>query len=354
MSTYKPYISVVVPVYNEQECLEELYQRTTAALDKLNKPYEIILVNDGSKDRSSEILQALHLRRPAQIRVVEFNGNFGQHMAIMAGFERVRGEIVLTMDADLQNPPEEIHKLVTAMEAGHDVVNTHRLNRQDQWWRLQVSYWHNKIRAWMMPKINMKDEGCMLRAYHRSIVDLMVSSGEATVFIPALALSYASNPTEVGIAHAERSAGESGYNFYKLMRYNFDLITGFSLFPLQFFTFLGMTISFFSFLFVVFLIARRFIVGPEVEGVFTLFAITFFFFGIVLLGLGVVGEYIGRIYQEVRKRPRFVVKRVLEEGANVHQRPGPTGAIGTGAFAGPAEGVISTGATLVESCGVEG
>lgn len=313
MSIYHPYISIVIPVHNEEANLEELYKRLTGTLDSLGKNYEIILTNDGSTDRSSQILHELHLRRPHQIRVIEFNGNFGQHMAIMAGFERVRGEIIITMDADLQNPPEEIPKLVTAMEAGHDVINTHREGRQDSWWRLLVSKLHNKVRAMMMPKLKMEDEGCMLRAYSRNIVDLMASTGEATTFIPALALNYASNPTEVGVAHAPRSAGTSNYNFYKLIRYNFDLVTGFSLFPLQIFTMLGMFISLLSFSFVVFLIARRLIVGPEVEGVFTLFAIVFFLIGIVLLGLGVVGEYIGRIYQEVRKRPRFVVRKVLEQ-----------------------------------------
>lgn len=308
-----PYVSIVIPVHNEQEVLEELYSRLTATMDVLAQPYEIILVNDGSTDQSSAILQQLHHRRPEQIRIIEFNGNFGQHMAIMAGFERVRGQIVVTMDADLQNPPEEIGKLVTAIEAGHDVINTYRQDRQDSWWRLKVSKWHNILRAWIIPKLKMQDEGCMLRAYRREIVDLMVSTGETTTFIPALALTYASNPTEVGVLHGKRSAGTSSYNFYKLIRYNFDLVTGFSVFPLQVFTLMGMLISFFSFAFFMFLVLRRFIVGPEVEGVFTLFAIMFLLIGIVLLGLGIVGEYVGRIYQEVRKRPRFVVRRVFEK-----------------------------------------
>ena len=264
-----PYISIVIPVHNEQEVLEELYTRLTQALDKLGKTYEIILTNDGSTDNSAAMLRDLHYRRPQQIRVIEFNGNFGQHMAIMAGFERVRGEIVITMDADLQNPPEEIGKLVAAMEKGHDVVNTYRMDRQDSLWRLKVSKWHNRLREWMMPKLKMKDEGCMLRAYRRNIVDLMASTGESSTFIPALALTYASNPTEVGVAHAERSAGTSSYNFYKLIRYNFDLVTGFSVFPLQVFTMIGLVISLCSFAFVIFLFLRRIIIGPEVEGVFT-------------------------------------------------------------------------------------
>jgi undecaprenyl-phosphate 4-deoxy-4-formamido-L-arabinose transferase len=319
MLQQSPYISVVIPVYNEEKNLEELYRRLTNTLDQLDKLYEIILTNDGSKDQSRKILRELHERRPAQIRVIDFNGNFGQHMAIMAGFERVRGKIIITMDADLQNPPEEIPKLVAAMEAGHDVVNSHRLGRQDSWWRLFVSKMHNKLRAKMMPKLVMEDEGCMLRAYSRQIVDLMASTEETSTFIPALALSYASNPTEVGVKHEPRFAGESNYSFYSLIRYNFDLVTGFSLFPLQIFTMLGVFISMGSFLFVVFLIARRLIVGPEVEGVFTLFAIMFFLLGIVLLGLGVVGEYIGRIYQEVRKRPRFVIREVLEQKVFSHE-----------------------------------
>lgn len=308
----KPYLSVVIPVHNEQETLEILYQRLTTSLDALGKTYEIILVNDGSTDRSSEILAELHNKKPGHIRIIEFNGNFGQHMAIMAGFENVRGEIIITMDADLQNPPEEIGKLVKAMEEGHDVVNTYRMDRQDSAWRLWVSKWHNRIRSWMIPKYKMRDEGCMLRAYRRNIVDLMANTQESSTFIPVLALAYATSTTEVGVKHEERTAGTTSYNLYKLIRYNFDLITNFSVVPLQLFTFIGLIISFASFIFFIYLMLRRIWVGPEVEGVFTLFAILFFLIGIVLFGLGMVGEYIGRIYQEVRKRPRFVIKKILE------------------------------------------
>lgn len=309
----KPYLSVVIPVYNEAENLEHLYQRLTTVLDNLGKPYEIILTNDGSRDNSAVILQALHDRRPQQIRVIHFNGNFGQHMAIMAGFEYARGEIVITMDADLQNPPEEIPKLVTAMEAGHDVVGGYRMDRQDSSWRLLVSRLHNWLRAKIMPKLKMKDEGCMLRAYRKDIVELMVKSGEASTFIPALALTYATNPAEVGVAHAPREAGKSNYNFYALIRYNFDLVTGFSLVPLQVFTIFGMLVSLLSALFVVYMFIRRLVVGPEAEGVFTLFAVLFLLIGVLVMGLGIVGEYIGRIYQEVRKRPRFVIKEIIEK-----------------------------------------
>jgi len=308
----RPYITIVIPVHNEEETLEELYRRLTNALDLLNKSYEIIFINDGSKDRSSQILQGFYQRRPKQIRVIEFSGNFGQHMAIMAGFERVRGEIIVTLDADLQNPPEEIGKLIEASEAGHDVVNTYRKNRQDPWSRRILSKAHNKMRSLLIPHLQMMDEGCMLRAYQRRIVDLVASTGEATTFIPALALSYAVNPIEIPVNHEARFAGQSNYTIYRLIRYNFDLVTNFSLFPLQIFTLLGMFVSFASFIFVVFFLIHQVIMGAEVESVLTLFAILFPLLGMVLLGLGIVGEYIGRIYQELRKRPRFVIQKILE------------------------------------------
>lgn len=309
----KPYISIVIPVHNEQEVLEILYQRLTAVMDKMSKPYEIILVNDGSKDNSEKILAELYQRRPNEIRVINLNTNFGQHMAIMAGFEHVRGEIIVTLDADLQNPPEDIPKLIEAIEAGHDVVGGYRQDRQDSLWRKFVSRSHNIVRARIAPQVQMKDEGCMLRAFRRYIVDLMIASGEASTFIPALALTYAANPTEVPVAHEARAAGTSSYNLYKLIRYNFDLLTGFSLVPLQLFTFIGIIVSMLSGILVIDIIFRRIFIGPEVGGVFTLFAILFFFVGLCLLGLGILGEYIGRIYQEVRKRPRYVVKNILEK-----------------------------------------
>ena len=157
--------------------------------------------------------------------------------------------------------------------------------------------------------MQMRDYGCMLRAYHRYVIDNINRCRESTTFIPALAQTFASNPSEIEVGHAERSMGESKYSFYSLIRLNFDLMTGFSVVPLQLFALFGIITSVLSVAFAIFLLVRRFIVGAEVEGVFTLFAILFFFIGIIILGIGIVGEYVGRIYQEVRKRPRFVVRR---------------------------------------------
>jgi undecaprenyl-phosphate 4-deoxy-4-formamido-L-arabinose transferase len=244
-----------------------------------------------------------------EVRVVEFNGNFGQHMAIMAAFEVSRGEIVVTLDADLQNPPEEIPKLVAEVEKGHDVVGSIRQKRQDTFFRKTASLMVNIVTR-KMTGMKMSDYGCMLRAYHRNVVNNINRCQEASTFIPALAQTFAASPSEVEVAHAERLEGESKYSLYKLVRLNFDLMTGFSVVPLQLFALLGILTSLFSVAFALFLLVRRFIVGAEVEGVFTLFAILFFFIGITIFGIGIVGEYVGRIYQEVRRRPRYVVRKV--------------------------------------------
>jgi undecaprenyl-phosphate 4-deoxy-4-formamido-L-arabinose transferase len=308
----KPYLSIVIPVYNEADNLENLFTRLTTTLDDFGKTYEIILVNDGSRDATESILSELYTRRPDIIRVVNFNGNFGQHMAIMAGFERARGDITVTLDADLQNPPEEIPKLIVAMEAGHDYVGSIRKNRKDSLFRRHASRINNAIRA-RITGIVMSDQGCMLRAYKRHVIDAIVASRESSVYIPALAYSYAGNPTEIYVEHDNREAGESKYNIYKLLRLNFDLMTGFSLVPLQIFTVFGMLVSLASTLFVAYLFVRRLLIGPEAEGIFTLFAILFFLIGVGLMGLGIVGEYIGRIYKEVRQRPFYIVRSTLEK-----------------------------------------
>jgi len=315
----QPDISVVVPVYNEEENLRPLFTRLIAVLDGLKRPYEIVFTNDGSRDGSLALLTAFQRERPAQVCVIDFNGNFGQHMAIMAAFERVRGNIVVTLDADLQNPPEEIPKLIAAIDAGHDVVGGYRKDRQDTAFRRYASRMLNVIRE-RTTRIHMRDQGCMLRAYRRHIVDTIARSGESSTFIPALAVRYAANPGEVEVEHAARERGTSKYRLYDLVRLNFDLMTGFSVVPLQVFTVIGMAVAAGSLLFVVFLFIRRLIVGPEAEGLFTLFAILYFLVGIGILGLGIIGEYVGRIYQEVRRRPRFIVREVLgpTEGEDKH------------------------------------
>src|SRR5271155_4439599 len=314
MLTY-PKLSVVIPVYNEEAVLPTLFARLYPALDALKIPFEIVFVNDGSKDRSVALLRQQFSLRPKETRVVIFHANFGQHSAVMAGLAYARGEYVVTLDADLQNPPEEIGKLVDMLDQGYDYVGTIRQQRQDRLWRRGLSKGVNKLREWITP-VRITDQGCMMRGYSRFVVQALNQTREVNTFIPALASLYAMNPIEVPIAHEERHAGQSKYSLYSLIRLNFDLITGFSVVPLQLFSMIGMAVSVLSALLVVYLFVRRLIVGPEAEGLFTLFGVVFFFIGLALFGIGLLGEYVGRIYAQVRERPRYLVEAVLEESAD--------------------------------------
>lgn len=304
-------LSVVIPVYNEELNLPVLFARLYPVLDGLGRTYEVIFTNDGSADRSFQLLSAQHAARPDVTRVIDFNANYGQHMAIMAAFERVRGETVVTLDADLQNPPEEIPKLLDAIAAGSDYVGGCRLNRQDSFFRTYASRLINFVRE-RTTSIKMTDQGCMLRAYARPVIDAIVRSGAINTFIPALAYSFASKPSEVGVKHEERHAGVSNYSFYQLIRLNFDLITGFSLAPLQYFTMFAGLCAGGSFLLVLVLAYRRLFLGAEAEGIFTLFGILFFMLSVAMIGIGLIGEYVGRTYQVVRARQRYFVREILE------------------------------------------
>lgn len=317
----KPELSVIIPIYNEQEGLHSLFERLYPALDALDMRYEIIFVNDGSRDNSVTMLAEKFRVRPDVTRVVLFNGNYGQHMAILAGFEASRGDIMVTLDADLQNPPEEIGNLVAKMREGYDYVGSIRRKRQDSAWRTLASKMMNRLRE-KITNIKITDQGNMLRAYGRNVIDLVNQCAEVNTFVPALAYTFARHPTEIIVEHEERAAGESKYSLYSLIRLNFDLVTGFSLIPLQMFSMLGMMLSGASGLLVVFLLIRRFVLGAEAEGVFTLFAIAFFFMGVILFGIGLLGEYVGRIFQQVRARPRYVVQTILQE-SSLHSEDKP-------------------------------
>src|SRR6202166_4582762 len=307
-----PKLSVVVPVYNEEAVLPTLFGRLYPALDALKIPFEIVFVNDGSKDRSIALLRQQFSLRPQETRVVMFHANFGQHSAVMAGLADARGDYVVTLDADLQNPPEEIAKLVAKLDEGYDYVGTIRQQRQDTLWRRTLSKGMNKIRERITP-VRITDQGCMMRGYGRSVVEALNQTREVNTFIPALASLYAMRPVEVPIAHEERFAGQSKYSMYSLVRLNFDLITGFSVVPLQLFSMAGMAVATLSALLVLVLFVRRIIFGPEAEGLFTLFGIVFFLIGVALFGIGLLGEYVGRISAQVRERPRYIVQAVLEQ-----------------------------------------
>jgi len=309
----RPDISVVIPVYNEEAVLAALYARLYPALDNLGRSYEVIFVDDGSRDGSVALLREQFERRPEVTRVVLFTANFGQHRAILAGFEHARGRYLITLDADLQNPPEEIGRVVAELDAGHDYVGTIRQQRQDVAWRRFASRLINALRE-RTTRIRISDHGCMFRGYARSIVDAINQCTENNTFVPALAYTFASRPTEIDVRHEDRVAGESKYSMYRLIKLNFDLMTGFSTVPMQLYSALGFFVSMVSILFGVALVVRRLIGGAEAaeQGMFTLFALAFLLIGVTLFGIGLLGEYVGRIYEEVRRRPRYLVGAVLE------------------------------------------
>ncbi|SPD73930.1 undecaprenyl phosphate-L-Ara4FN transferase [uncultured Desulfobacterium sp.] len=315
MTKNGPYLSVVVPVYNEQENLDELICKCLLVCNSIERPYELILVDDGSRDRSPEIISNAVFENQGKVIGVFLNRNYGQHAAVMAGFEESKGEVIVTLDADLQNPPEEIPKLINEIEKGFDVVGSVRLNRADTIFRKLSSFLVNKT-VQKATGVMMHDYGCMLRSYRRHVVDAMLMCHERSTFIPILANSFARNTTEIEVRHDKRSNGKSKYSLWKLVNLQFDLMTSMTTFPLRLLSVIGAVISITGMGFGAFLFLMRLIYGPRwsAQGVFTLFAILFIFIGAQFIGMGLMGEYIGRIYKDVRARPRYFVQQVLGRG----------------------------------------
>ena len=302
-------ISIVVPVYNEEDNLDEFIRRTMEVLEGLSLPSELILVDDGSRDASPSIITSAADRHPGRITGVFFNRNYGQHTAVIAGFAESRGDIVVTLDADLQNPPEEIPKLIAKAGEGYDVVGSVRMGRQDTAFRRVFSWMINRVTA-KATGVEMTDYGCMLRAYSRQVIDAILQCPERSTFIPVLANTFANRTIEISVEHAERPAGDSKYGVLKLINLQFDLLTSMTTFPLRILSFIGAIISCIGIGFGIFLLVVRIFAGPEwaAQGVFTLFAILFIFVGAQFIAMGLIGEYIGRIYTEARARPRYFVR----------------------------------------------
>ena len=305
------FISIVIPVFNEQENLEELIGRSLKACRGLGKKYEIILVDDGSRDMSAKLITRAAEQNQGMVFGVLLNRNYGQHAAVMAGFEVARGDIVVTLDADLQNPPEEIPNLVQKIDEGFDVVGSVRKSRCDTFFRKFASAMINKV-VQRTTGVMMHDYGCMLRAYRKNIVETMLKCNEHSTFIPVIANSFASNPTEIMVRHEKRNGSNSKYGFFKLINLQFDLLTCMSTFPLRLLSGIGAIISLMGLGFGIFLFLTRLIYGAQwaAEGVFTLFAVLFIFIGAQFVGLGLLGEYIGRIYHDVRQRPRYIIREI--------------------------------------------
>ncbi len=309
-----PTISVVIPVFNEEANLAILWERLRQSLTPFETDgWEVIMVDDGSKDQSLPLLKSIS-EHDERLVVIEFNRNYGQHAAIMQGFETVSEttKYIITLDADLQNPPEDIPLLIAELQKGFEVVGGVRRTRaqNDSFLRR----WPSKLVNYVTRKttgVALTDYGCMLRGYSKSVVEAMLSCDEKSTFIPVLANTFARSITEVDVGHAPRLHGDSKYGFLALIRLQFDLTTGFSTFPLQMLSAIGLFISLASLGLGGYLLIERFRGVPDnTNGVFTLFALVFLILGIIFLGLGILGEYIGRIYSQVRVRPRSIVRRI--------------------------------------------
>jgi undecaprenyl-phosphate 4-deoxy-4-formamido-L-arabinose transferase len=309
-------VTIVIPVYNEEENLPALMERLLPVMQESGKTFEIIFIDDGSRDNSLEILK--RFTKDEQVKIVELTRNYGQHAAILAGFSICSGDIVITMDADLQNPPEEIPRLIKVMEeGGYDVVGTIRKGRRDSFLRILPSKIINAV-ARRITGVSMRDWGCMLRAYRRPVVERMTDCHEHATFIPALATVFGKRITEIEVNHEERHGGKSSYPFRKLINLQFDLVASFSDFPLKLIMYGGILLSFMGVCFGAVLAIARLVYGAAwaAQGVFSLFAILFVFVGLQFFALGVIGEYIGRIYLEVRKRPEYVIENIYEAERN--------------------------------------
>ncbi len=303
--------SVVIPVFNEEANLPELLRRCLAACDSVGSKYEIILIDDGSRDSSAKIITEAAEKNPGKVVGVILTTNFGQHAAVTAGFAQSLGKYVITLDADLQNPPEDIPNVLAELRKGADAVGTIRANRQDTLFRKIASKTVNYM-ARKVTGIHMQDYGCMLRGYSRQVIDAVLQCHEHSKFIPILANNFARKSADIVVGHAERAAGESKYGLWKLINLQFDLLTGMTTFPLRLLSVFGTLVAFAGVAFGLLLFVLRAWFGAHwaAEGTFTLFAILFVFIGGQFIAMGLLGEYIGRIYHDVRGRPQFFIERV--------------------------------------------
>lgn len=301
-----PKISVIIPVYNEEACIDMLFKRLVRIMDKQGHAYEIIFVDDGSTDATSEHLKKCYQSHPDKVVLLEFSQNYGQNIAITAGFEKMRGNIAITLDADMQTPPEEIPTVLSALSEDRDYIGSYRKKREDNALRRWVSKLSNLTRK-KLTNIQVRDQGCMLRVYRKSLVDRILNCNEPNIYISLLAQSLSQNSTEVPIDHQPRQAGETSYNYTKLLRLHFDIITSFSVVPLQYVTYTGIILTLLSSTF--FLIALfRSLSGFTLEMNQMLIHFLSISISLGILGLGIVGEYLGRLYRITQNRPRYILR----------------------------------------------
>lgn len=302
-------VSVVIPVYSERDSLDELYRRLRKTLDPQPAAYELIFVDDGSTDQSWEFLKALNAK-DARVKIIRFRRNFGQHAAVRAGFRYALGSTIVTLDADLQNFPEDIPGLLQKLSEGYDFVCGWRSSRHDPWLRKLGSRIFNWLVA-CFTQVKLHDYGCLLRAYRREIVELILKCPETSTYVNALTSLTSRNIAEVEVSHAARKKGKSRYSLTQLTKLFFNLVTGFSIIPIQVINFIGFLLAIAGITLGGVTVVQRLLYGPGPAKMMTFVSVSLFFFGFQLFSLGIIGEYVGRIYIEVLSRPLYFIESTI-------------------------------------------
>lgn len=320
-SVQAPTLSVVVPAYNEQEVLPEFHRRTTAALEKLGLPFEIIYVNDGSRDNTMEVLRALHAQDPRAV-VVSLSRNFGKEAAMTAGFEHVRGEAMVIIDSDLQDPPELIGTLVDGWREGYDMVYARRRKRDGESFikKLTAKYFYRVIRS--VSRVQIPNDTGDFRLLSRRALDALLKLREEHRFMKGLFAWIGFKQKAVEYDRDPRFAGVTKWNYWKLWNYAIEGITSFTIAPLKVATYLGFVVALFSFLYAGFVIYKTIVFGDPVAGYPSLMVVILFLGGVQLLFIGVLGEYLGRTFNEVKRRPLYFVGELLRVETGGAERAG--------------------------------
>ncbi len=309
-------VSVVVPLYNEEENVEILHSRLKEVLDGLNLDYEILYVDDGSEDRTLELLEKIQRKCPNRVVVLSLRRNFGQTAAFAAGFDLSRGDIVVTIDGDLQNDPADIPKLLDALD-GYDLVSGWRKKRKDPFFSRRLP---SMIANWLISKVTgvrLHDYGCSLKAYRREVIKNLRLYGEMHRFIPALASWYGVRINEVETTHHPRLRGKSKYGISRTIKVLLDLLTikflqSFSTKPMQFFGPVGVIFSFFGIIICLYLSFEKFFHGLDIGNrPLLLLGVLLLIIGFQFIGMGLLGEMIIRVYHESQKKPIYTIKKII-------------------------------------------
>ena len=302
--------SVVIPAYNEELVVQETYKRLKLVMDSVNVPYELVFVNDGSKDNTAAILRKL-CEADARVKLVDFSRNFGHQMASTAGMDYSTGDTVVLIDADLQDPPELIPEMIRKWREGYEVVYGVRKKRMGETFfkKITAKFFYRFMKS--MTEVDMPLDTGDFRLIDRKVCDALKSANEKNRFIRGLISWLGFKQTGIEYVRDKRFAGETKYPFKKMLKFAFDGITSFSYKPLKLATYFGTFLSAMSFLYLLVVIYQGLFTDSTVAGWASTLAVSLFFNGIVLIILGIIGEYIGRIYDEVKGRPLYIVRETL-------------------------------------------